>query len=154
MKQEVKVKIFNKEYRLLTDETAEYTNELAAALNHRLEDLLKGKSSLSAQDGAALIALEACDDLYKTRSNLENIRSQIKVYFDDATKAKARAEAAEKENAQLKERVEQLQKELKFRNSFAREENVSAKDMIAKDISDALSGGRVSGYGYPKKKND
>ena len=154
MKQEVKVKIFNKEYRLLTDETAEYTNELAAALNHRLEDLLKGKSSLSAQDGAALIALEACDDLYKTRSNLENIRSQIKVYFDDATKAKARAEAAEKENAQLKERVEQLQKELKFRNSFAREENVSAKDMIAKDISDALSGGSVSGYGYPKKKND
>lgn len=154
MKQEVKVKIFNKEYRLLTDETAEYTNELAAALNHRLEDLLKGKSTLSAQDGAALIALEACDDLYKTRSNLENIRSQIKVYFDDATKAKARAEAAEKENAQLKERVEQLQKELKFRNSFAREENVSAKDMIAKDISDALSGGSVSGYGYPKKKND
>lgn len=154
MKQEVKVKIFNKEYRLLTDETAEYTNELAAALNHRLEDLLKGKSTLSAQDGAALIALEACDDLYKTRSNLENIRSQIKVYFDDATKAKARAEAAEKENAQLKERVEQLQKELKLRNGFVREETVSAKDMIAKDISDALSGGSTTGYGYPRKKND
>ena len=151
MKQEVTVKIFNREYKLLTDESREYTNELAAALNHRLEDLLKGKSTLSAQDGAALIALEACDDLYKTRSNLENIRSQIKVYFDDASKAKARAEAAEKENQQLREKVEQLQKELRLRNSFTPEETVSAKDMIAKDISDALGGNNVTGYGYGKK---
>ena len=50
--------------------------------------------------------------------------------------------------------IEQLQKELKLRNGFVREETVSAKDMIAKDISDALSGGSTTGYGYPRKKND
>ncbi|MBR6046428.1 MAG: cell division protein ZapA [Ruminococcus sp.] len=151
MKQEVTVKIFNREYKLLTDESKEYTAELAAALNHRLEDLLKGKSTLTVQDGAALIALEACDDLYKTRTNLENIRSQIKVYFDDAANAKARAEAAEKEAAALKERIAQLEKEIKLRKSFAPDDDISASDMIAKDISDALGGSPVSGYGFPKK---
>ncbi len=152
MKQEVTVKIFNREYRLLTDETKEYTAELAAALNRRLEEMISGKSTLSAQDGAALIALEACDDLYKTRTTLENIRSQITAYFDEATKAKARAEAAEKENAALKERIEQLQKEVRLRKSFAPEEEVNAKDMIAKDIKEALGGAPTGGYGSFGKK--
>ncbi len=138
MKREVTVRIFNRDYRLLTDESPEYSNDLASALNRRFEEITKGKSTLTAQDGAALIALEAFDDLIKTRSNLENIRSQIKVYFDDATAAKARAEEAEKENILLKAKVEQLQKEIKLRNSFTPEENVSAKDMISRDISDAL----------------
>ncbi len=168
MKQEVTVRIFNRDYRLITDESKEYTADLASALNRRLAELLSGKSTLSAQDGAALIALEACDDLFKTRSNLENIRSQIKVYFDDATKAKARADAAEKECAELRAamekelaavraesektiaeltaKVEQLQKEISLRKSFTAEDNATAKDMIARDISDAL--GNVPEHKY------
>ncbi len=140
MKKEITVRIFGRDYRLLTDETEEYSRDLAGALNQRFEEITKGKSTLSAQDGAALIALEAFDDLIKTRSNLENIRSQIKVYFDDATNAKTRAEAAEKENAELKAKVEQLKREIKLRKSFAPEEPVSAKDMISRDISNALDG--------------
>lgn len=140
MKKEVTVRIFNRDYRLLTDETPEYSNDLAAALNRRFAEITKGKSTLTAQDGAALIALEAFDDLIKTRSNLENIRSQIKVYFDDASNAKARAEAAEKENAELKNKIEQLKKEINLRKSFTPEETVNAKDMISRDISKALGG--------------
>ena len=138
MKHEVTVRLFNRDYNLVTEETKEYTEQLAAALNKRLEEMTSGKSTLSVQDAAALIALETFDTLHKLRVNQENIRSQIKVYFDDANAAKARAEAAEKENAVLKERVEQLQKEIKLRKSFAAEEEISAKDMIAKDISEAL----------------
>ena len=140
MKKEITVRIFGRDYRLLTDETEEYSRDLAGALNRRFEEITKGKSTLSAQDGAALIALEAFDDLIKTRSNLENIRSQIKVYFDDATNAKTRAEAAEKENAELKAKVEQLKREIQLRKSFAPEEPSSAKDMISRDISNALDG--------------
>ncbi|MBR6874558.1 MAG: cell division protein ZapA [Ruminococcus sp.] len=170
MKQEVTVRIFNREYRLLTDETKEYTADLAAALNRRLEDLMKGKSTLSAQDGAALIALEACDDLFKTRSTLENIRSQIKVYFDDANNAKAAAANAEKEAADLKvhyerelaalkaqaakeiaerdAKIEQLQKEVSLRRSFIPEDNETASDMIAKDISKAINASHIPPYNY------
>ena len=160
MKHEVTVRIFNRDYRLLTDESAEYTHDLASALNRRMAELLNGKSTLTPQDGAALIALEACDDLFKTRSNFENVRKQITVYFDEATAAKARAEAAEKkcaelkaayekeiaelkaasdkEIAELKAKVEQLRKEVSLRKSFAAEDNDTAEDMIAKDISKAL----------------
>lgn len=172
MKQEVTVRIFNRDYRLLTDETKEYTADLASALNRRLAELLNGKSTLTPQDGAALIALEACDDLFKTRSNFENVRGQIKVYFDEANAAKARAEAAEKECAELKlssqketaalkakyeaeiselkAKVEQLQKEISLRKSFSPDDSATAQDMIAKDISDALGGGTAAKYGFRK----
>ena len=59
MKHEVTVRIFNRDYRLLTDESAEYTNDLASALNRRMAELLDGKSTLTSQDAAALIALPA-----------------------------------------------------------------------------------------------
>ena len=184
MKQEVTVRIFNRDYRLLTDETKEYTADLAAALNRRLAELLNGKSTLTPQDGAALIALEACDDLFKTRSNFENVRGQIKVYFDEATAAKTRAEEAEKERdalklssqretaalkakyekeiselkaasdkeiAELKAKIEQNKKEISLRKSFTPEDNATAKDMIARDISDALGGSDTAAkYGFRK----
>ena len=138
MKHEVTVRLFNRDYNLVTEESKEYTDQLAGALNRRMEEMTGGKSTLSVQDAAALIALETFDTLNKLRINQENIRSQIKVYFDDAAQAKARAEAAEKENAELKQKLEQLQKEIKLRKSFVPEETISAKDMIAKDISEAL----------------
>jgi cell division protein ZapA len=138
MKHEVTVRLFNRDYNLVTEESKEYTDQLAAALNRRMEEMTGGKSTLSVQDAAALIALETFDTLHKLRINQENIRSQIKVYFDDANQAKARAEAAEKENAELKQKLDQLQKEIKLRKSFVPEEDISAKEMIAKDISEAL----------------
>lgn len=138
MKHEVTVRLFGRDYKLYTEESKEYTDELAAALNRRMEDMTSGKTSLSVQDAAALIALETFDTLHKLRINQENIRSQIKVYFDDANEAKARAEALEKENAELKAKLEQVQKEVKLRKSFVPEEEISAKDMISKEISEAL----------------
>lgn len=138
MKHEVTVRLFNRDYNLVTEESKEYTDQLVGALNRRMEEMTGGKSTMSVQDAAALIALETFDTLNKLRINQENIRSQIKVYFDDANQAKARAEAAEKENAELKQKLEQLQKEIRLRKSFVPEETISAKDMIAKDISEAL----------------
>ena len=49
-------------------------------------------------------------------------------------------------------KLEQLQKELKLRNGFKKEESISAKDMIAKDISDALDG-QTTMFGYKKNNN-
>lgn len=173
MKHEVTVRIFNRDYRLLTDESAEYTSDLAAALNRRMAEILNGKSTLNSQDAAALIALEACDDLFKTRSNFENVRKQITDYFDEAAASKTRADAAEKkcaemkaayekeladqktgyekEIAELSAKVEQLKKELSLRKSFAPDDNDTAEDMIAKDISKALGGSvEPPKYGFRK----
>ncbi len=151
MKNEVTVKIFNREFHLLTDETKEYTDRLAAELNRKMAELLKAKPTLSLQDAAALICLECCDELSKARQNIENIRSQIKDYVDDAGEARSAADEAQKELRTLRERVAQLEKEVKLRKSFADEsEKLSAKDMISHDINKALE--NKYPYNYGKKQ--
>ena len=51
----------------------------------------------------------------------------------------------------LKAKVEQLQKELSLRKSFTPEDNDTAEDMIAKDISKALGNPETpSKYGFRK----
>lgn len=150
MKNEITVKIYNREYRLITDETREHTDKLAGGLNRRMAELLKAKPTLSVQDAAALISLECCDELVKARQSIENIRSQIKDYVDDAGNARQQADDAQKELRTLRERVAQLEKEVRLRKSFTESsEKVSAEDIISQDISKALE--NKYPYNYGKK---
>ncbi len=144
------VHIFNRDYRLMTDESKEYTDRLAAELNRKMADLLSSKATLSVQDAAALICLECYDELTKARKNIENIRTQIKTYVDEANAARQEAEEAKNDAMEFAERAVQLEKELKLRKSFEpKNEKISASDIISRDISDALE--NKSPYGYGKK---
>lgn len=116
MKNEVTVRIFNREYRLLTDETKEYTDKLAKELNEKMSGILQSKLTLSVQDAAALIALECYDELVKSRENIDKIRNQVKDYIEDASQAKSKAESAQNEVSKLHERVAQLENMLKQNN--------------------------------------
>lgn len=117
MKNEITVRLFNRDYRLMTDETKEYTDNLARDLNERMSELLQSKLTMSIQDAAALIALECYDELVKSRENVNRIRTQVKDYIDDASQAKSKAEAAQNEVAKLHERVAQLENALKQNNA-------------------------------------
>lgn len=117
MKNEITVRLFNREYRLKTDETKEYTDKLAKELNQRMSELLQAKLTMSIQDATALIALECYDELVKSRENVERIRTQVKQYVDDAAKAEAEADVAKQEIAKLKQRVAQLENSLRQANA-------------------------------------
>ena len=109
MKNEMTVHIFNRDYRLMTDESKEYTDRLAAELNRKMADLLSSKATLSVQDAAALICLECYDELTKARKNIENIRTQIKTYVDEANAARQEAEEAKNDAMEFAERAVQLE---------------------------------------------
>ena len=113
MKNEITVRLFNRDYRLITDETKEYTDKLARDLNERMSELLQTKLTMSIQDAAALIALECYDELIKSRENVERIRTQVKDYIDDASQSKIKSDKAQSEIEKLQMRVAQLENMLK-----------------------------------------
>lgn len=115
----VKVRIFGKDYILNTEETETYAMRLAAMLNQKLEKVTKGASSMSKLDAAALVALDAVDEAFKASTNIENIRTQIKKYADEASTATAAMEELSRENKALRERISQLEKELAVRKSLS-----------------------------------
>lgn len=114
----VKVRIFGKDYILNTEETETYALKLAALLNQKLEKTVKGASNMSKLDAAALIALDSVDEAYKSSANLENIRTQIKKYADEAAKSKEAVAELQIENKELREKIAQLEKEIAVRKAL------------------------------------
>lgn len=137
-----KVVIMGKEYVLTSEENKDYTERLAAALDKRIKDMRARFSSLSITDCAVLTALDCMDELGQANRNIDNIRTQIKDYVDDAGRARNQATGAQREIKILKERVEQLEKELAERTNFSAMNNVgeavSAEDILKGDIKAAI----------------
>jgi cell division protein ZapA (FtsZ GTPase activity inhibitor) len=104
---------------MVTDESAEYTDRLANTLNERMQSLKAAKKTLSVQDAAAIISLECLDELVKNKQTEQNIRTQISAYVEDANDSRGELEKVKKENEQLKERIRQLESEIKLRMQFA-----------------------------------
>lgn len=106
----VKVKIYNRDYALQTDESPEYTAMLAKKLDAQIVSMMTGAQAASLVDASILVALSALDVSQKSTDNIDNIRTQIKDYVDDAGQARLRVEQLERENAELKAEIEKLKK--------------------------------------------
>ncbi|MGN1090405.1 MAG: cell division protein ZapA [Huintestinicola sp.] len=109
----VKVKICGKEYSLQTDETPDYLIGLAARVDKEINDLIKAKPNFGIQNAAVFVALTSLDEAKKAGESIDNIRSQIKTYVDDAAKARSAKEKLAIENKELKAKISALEKEIK-----------------------------------------
>lgn len=104
-----KIKIFNKELNITTDETLEYTQALADRLNEKLAEIVSGVGNMTLSDAAVLVSLDCLDKAVRSEESAQNIRQQIKSYADDASKA--RQELVEKDNeiVRLQNRIKELE---------------------------------------------
>ena len=142
MKNVVKVQLAGRSYNLTSTETPDYTIRLSRELNKRLDMIMSQSESLSSLDAALLCAMDCLDELTKATRNVENIRSQIKDYVDDAAQARLAAEEANKELRVLRAKTEELQSELKKRTTVIRYDNdkvENARDMLSREIDEAIN---------------
>lgn len=105
----VKLTIRGSNYVINTDESVEYTEELGRKIDERMNEIMKGSFFITATQAAILVALEMADELTKSEKNVENFRSQIKDYLEDAAKAKT-------ERDYYKRELERVKTEAKFKN--------------------------------------
>lgn len=138
-----KVTIYNKEYTLVSEDNKDYTAKIAKTLDGRMRDIKAKCPSLSVTDCAVLTAMDCLDELVKANQNIDNIRSQIKDYVDDAGRARNQANSSQREINALKEKVAALEKELSERTNYSvgdkEVETVSAEDILSQDIREAIS---------------
>lgn len=104
-----KIKIFNKDLNITTNETLEYTQALADRLNEKLSEIVLGVGNMTLSDAAVLVSLDCLDKAVRSEESAKNIRQQIKSYADDVSKA--RQEIVEKDNeiAKLQKRITELE---------------------------------------------
>lgn len=110
----IKVNICGKEYSLKTAENASYVLNLAAELEKKINNMVDSGNGVSIQTAAILIALSAMDDARKANESVDNIRTQIKQYVDEAAKAMLERDEAIKDKESLKSKLSGLENDLKI----------------------------------------
>ena len=83
-----KLNIAGEEYRIISDEPAEYMQALAHELDIKMSAIIKG-SKVSTTQAAVLVALQYADDATKNSGNADTLRAQLKEYLEDAAQAKS-----------------------------------------------------------------
>lgn len=115
MQNKVRVTICGKEYALQTDETPNYIISLAKRVDRQIMDLVNSADNISIQTAAVLTALDALDEANKSNESIDNIRTQIKDYVDDAGRARMERDEAIKELERLRTQIQSLENELKLK---------------------------------------
>ncbi len=109
MENRVKVRIIGREYTLITENSPEYTQGLAGALDSKMNEMLSASKTLSGIDVAILAALDAMDEAAKSSENADNIRLQLGEYMTSADKSRQKAESAKREISALQKRISELE---------------------------------------------
>ena len=111
----VKVTICGKEFSLKTDEAPSYLIGLAKKVDSEIYKMASSADNISIQSAAILVALAAYDDAQKANDSIDNIRTQIKEYVDDACQARLERDEAVKNEKALLARVSALENELQIK---------------------------------------
>ncbi|MBR1591465.1 MAG: cell division protein ZapA [Ruminococcus sp.] len=115
MKNEIKIVICGKEYKLKTAESPNYVFALARALEGKINEI--SSNGASPYSAAIMVALTILDDLNKANKRLDDIRSQAKEYVSEAGKVRMERDTAVKEMEILKAKVAQLENIVKMQRS-------------------------------------
>lgn len=111
----VKVTICGREFSLRTDDSQSYMTGLAKKVDTAIGEMMDSSPNLPMQSAAILTALSAFDELQKANDSIDNIRSQIKEYVDDAGKARTERDRALKVEKELRAKISALENELKIK---------------------------------------
>lgn len=96
-----KLTIAGEEYRIVSDESMEYMQDLAREVDMKMTAILRG-SRVSTTQAAILVALQYADDATKNSGNADTLRSQLKAYLEDAAQAKSERDFYKRELERIK----------------------------------------------------
>ncbi len=96
-----KLRIAGDEYRIISNESFEYMQDLARELDIKISSVLKG-NKISVTQAAILVALQYADDAAKNSGSADTLRGQLKAYLEDAAQAKSERDFYKRELERIK----------------------------------------------------
>lgn len=103
----VSIDICGEEYTFVADESASYMQRVGAYVSEHMNDVLTS-AKVGRTDAAVLTAANITDELFKAQAAAEQLRSQIKGYLDEASKAQSEVSELKREVFRLQQRLDQL----------------------------------------------
>ena len=100
MKNAINVNIAGVELRLISGENEEYTRRVASHVDSKVSEVLKA-GSFSIVEAALLSAINISDEYYKALETAENLRTQLRDYLEEGSRAKSEIADLKREIARL-----------------------------------------------------
>lgn len=104
-KNKIIISIAGSESVILTDETREYTLELAGIVDTRIRSLLQSNSKMTLPMAAILCAMDICNENEKNKKTLDRMREEIRCYLEQNAELKLASEEMRKKNLQLQKEL-------------------------------------------------
>ena len=98
-----------------TDETPGSMQELGAQLDARIRNVMNANERTSLVMATVMTALMQADEAKKAAQSADNLRKQLKTFFDDNNRTRQETDALRRENAQLRREKEELERKLAMR---------------------------------------
>ena len=108
-KNKIRLEICGVECVISSDDSEEYIRTIGAEVSRSINAMRKQNERISVTAAAVFAALNYCDDCRKAQAAADNLRSQIKNYVEDASRARMEADEARRE-------IDRLSRELHTRS--------------------------------------
>ncbi len=111
-KNRIKLNICGCECAISSEDSENYIRSVGDEVQKAINGMMDKNERISVTMGAILAALSYCDDAHRASSAAENLRSQIKDYLEDSSKARLEAEESRREIERLKREIQTLRSRL------------------------------------------
>ena len=105
MANRVVMNICGEEYTFVAEESAAYMQKVGNYVSEKMSEVMDG-AKVGRTDAAVLTAANLADELFKSQAAAEQLRSQIKGYLDEASKAQSEASELKREIFRLQQRLD------------------------------------------------
>lgn len=105
-KNKVKLNICGISCSLISEDTEEYVLSLGQEVEASMESLIRQNPRVSLTLAAMITALNFCDSSHKSTASADNLRSQIKDYLEDSSRARLEADEARREIEKMKKEIQ------------------------------------------------
>ncbi len=107
-KNRVSLKIGGVSYTIVSEDDAQYVEELGEFVDNEIRNIQSSNPSLSTMQCAVLVALDQADACKKATASADNLRAQIKDYLEDSARARMEVDVARREIERLNREISNL----------------------------------------------
>ena len=105
MANRVVVTICGEDYTFVAEESTSYMQKVGSYVGDKMTEILNG-AKVGRTDAAVLTAANIADELFKSQAASEQLRSQIKGYLDEASRAQSEVSELKREIFRLQQRLD------------------------------------------------
>ncbi len=111
-KQKVTLNICGTSYVVTTEDSAGYMQELGAKVDASIRNMMNSNERASLVTASVMTALMQADEAKKAVQSADNLRKQLKSFFDDSNRSRSETDNLRREIARLKQENEDLKHQL------------------------------------------